>query len=254
MQGRSTTVRITQRAFERVTRRSRLSANQPTAAAFLDETGSISHDRFFAVGCLIVPEPSDVLRRIQKLRDKTHWYSEIKWVDLTRTTLQLYSDLIDIAANSDARFSCFVADRQTADPVARFNQNPWLAYEKLATQLLIGSCRPDELLSVIADNYSTPDHVVFERDIRREVNRRLDRLAAVTVCRLDSRACDPLQLVDVLTGAVTFPFRRAAGLAGQRGAKAQASAHLLNAYNVQSVARGAKTEKLNVAIYQNPNK
>jgi hypothetical protein len=49
-----------------------LPASQPTAVAFLDETGSISQDRFFSVGCLVLPEPSTVLRRIQKLRDVHH--------------------------------------------------------------------------------------------------------------------------------------------------------------------------------------
>jgi hypothetical protein len=45
-----------------------------------------------------------------------------------------------------------------------------------------------------------------------EVNRRLERLAVTTVCRLDSKCCDALQLVDVLTGAVTFEHRQAMGL------------------------------------------
>src|SRR5438874_3004207 len=76
-----------------------------TAAAFLDETGSISQDRVFAVGCLILAEPSTVLRKVQKLRDKRHWYSEIKWAELTMTSLPLYNDLINIVASADARFS-----------------------------------------------------------------------------------------------------------------------------------------------------
>lgn len=222
-----------------------------TAAAFLDETGSISQDRFFAVGCLVVPEPSDVLRKLQKLRDKRHWYDEIKWVDLTMTSLPLYRELIDAVASSEARFSCFVADRAAADPVERFG-NEWKAYEKLATQLMIGSTRPYELLSVMADNYSTPDHISFEKDLRAEINRRLGSLHAVTVCRLDSKACDGLQVVDVLTGAVAFEHRQAAGLAGSRSAKARASEYFRQALEVPSTLEGVKTTRLNVALYKNP--
>lgn len=229
-----------------------LRRDHKTAVAFIDETGAIAQDRFFCVGCLVLPAPSRVLRAIAKLRDRTQWYEEIKWVDLTMTTLPLYVDLIDLAVASDARYSCFIADRDTADPVQRFRSDAWLAYEKLATQVLIGAAKPYELLSVLADNYSTPDHVKFEEDVQSEVNRRLECLAVTTICRLDSRSCDALQLVDVLTGAVTFEHRQAAGLAGNRSAKALLAEHLRNAYGVPTTIGGCKTDKLNVAMYRNP--
>jgi Protein of unknown function (DUF3800) len=55
-----------------------------TSIAFLDESGAISQDRFFAVGCLKLAEPCILLREIQKLRDRHHWYGEIHWVDATQ--------------------------------------------------------------------------------------------------------------------------------------------------------------------------
>jgi hypothetical protein len=222
-----------------------------TASAFLDETGAIAQDRFFAVGCLVLPEPSEVLRPVEKIRDKRHWYTEIKWVELTMTSLPLYRDLIDVVTASSARFSCFVADRNVADPLARFG-DAWLAYEKLATQLLIGTSKPYELLSVMADKYSTPDEVDFEKQLRSEVNRRLGCLQAVTVCRLDSRACDALQLVDVLTGAIAFEHRQNAGLAGTRSAKAELAKYVREQYGVETTRTGCKTPKLNVAMYRSP--
>lgn len=225
-----------------------LPVGHPTAVAFLDETGSISHDRFFAVGCLILPEPSVVLRAIQKLRDVHHWYEEMKWVEVTETSYPLYRDVLELVCAADTRFSCFVADRASADPVARFG-DAWLAYEKLAAQLLIGAARPGELVSVLADNYSTPDGVVFEVDVRREVNERLGKLVLVSVCRLDSRSCDGLQLVDILTGAVTFEYRQLAGLAGTRSAKAKLAADLRRFLGVPSVVGRVKNAKLNVAVY-----
>lgn len=154
-----------------------------------------------------------------------------------------------IAAADGAEFSCFVADRDAFDPVARFG-SPWVAYEKLATQLLIGSVRPGQLLSVLADNYSTPDHVMFEQDVRKEVNRRLRRLAVVTVCRLDSRAADPLQLVDLLTSAVTHEFRQSAGLAGSASPKAHLAAELRSSYGVESCMSGCEAPALNVKLYR----
>ena len=234
------------------TTRIELRRDHKTATAFIDETGAIAQDRFFAVGCLVTPTASVVLRKIQKLRDSRQWYGEIKWVDLTMTTLPLYKDLVDLIVVTDARYYCFVADRKTADPVKRFARDAWLAYEKLATQVLIGAAKPYELLSVMADNYSTPDTVKFEEDVQAEVNRRLERLAVTTICRLDSKSCDALQLVDVLTGAVAFEHRQAAGLAGTRSAKALLAAHLRKAYGVTTTIGGYKDDKLSVAIYRNP--
>src|SRR3954462_12634827 len=88
-----------------------LPVDHPTALAFLDESGTISHDRFFAVGCLKLTEPSVLLRQLSKLRDTHHWYREIHFVDLTRAALPFYKEVVDLVAQADAEFSCFVADR-----------------------------------------------------------------------------------------------------------------------------------------------
>lgn len=216
---------------------------------FLDESGSISQDRFFAVGCLKLAEPSILLRRIQKLRDTEHWYQEIHFVDLTSGALPFYKKVIDEISASNAEYSCFVADRQSADPVARW-ATPWKAYEKLAEQLLVATIRPRELVVVVADNYSTPDSVQFELDVRAAVNKRLGRLAVMSVCRLDSRAADPLQLADLLTSAVTFEFRQSAGNAGTRSPKAQLARYVRDAYGVSSFLPSHRGPKMNVQIFR----
>src|SRR3972149_1085984 len=141
--------------MQRASMSASLPATHPTAVAFRAESGAISHDPFFSVGCLIVPEPSTVLRRIQKLRDVHHWYSEMKWVDVTETSYPLSRDVIGHVSRSDARYACFVADRDSADPVARFG-DAWRAYEKLAAQLLIGAARQGELVSDLAADNTIP--------------------------------------------------------------------------------------------------
>jgi hypothetical protein len=88
--------------------------------------------------------------------------------------------------------------------------------------------------------------------LRANVNGRLGCLSLVTVCRFDSKSCDGLQLVDVLTGAITFEHRQKAGLAGTKSAKALLSKYLLNAYGVPTTIGGQKTDKVNVAIYRDP--
>jgi hypothetical protein len=136
-----------------------------------------------------------------------------------------------------------------ADPVSRFG-SPWAAYERLAAQLLIGSIQPEELVCVLADEYSTPDHVQFEKDVRELVNTRLGRLAVTSVCRLDSRAAVPLQLVDLLTAAVAFEFRQSLGLAGTTSPKADLARYVRDAYAVASFLGGVDRRGINVKTYQ----
>lgn len=116
--------------------------------------------------------------------------------------------------------------------------SPWRAYERLAAQLLIGSIQPHELVCVLADEHSTPDAVRFEAEVGDIVNQRLERLAVTSVCRLDSRAAVPLQIVDLLTAAVAFEFRQQLGLAGAHSPKADLARYVRDAFSVSSFLKG----------------
>src|SRR5438876_8024561 len=94
-----------------------LPANYPTAIGFLDETGSIADDRFFAVGLLVVRDPAPLLRSMQRLRDREHAYHEIKWANLTEGSLALLQRFVELVPGSGARFAAFVADRDVDDPI-----------------------------------------------------------------------------------------------------------------------------------------
>ena len=232
------------------TRTPPLSKDHPCATAFLDETGAIAKDRIFAVGLLKLAEPSTLLRAVQKWRDKRHWYREIKYYDVTRGSLDLYREVVDVALDTcDSEFFCFVADRDVADPVERFGTQ-WDAYEKLAEQLVLAAIRPPELLTLLADNYSTPDDVLFEETLRANVNRRLGRLAVTSVCRLDSRSADGLQVVDLLTAAIALEFRIAAGIASETSVKAELAKHVRDRLGTESCLGGWRTPRHSVAIYR----
>jgi hypothetical protein len=217
--------------------------------AFLDESGTISSDRFFAVGLLKHREPSELLREVQRFRDTHRFYDEFHWKELSLRTFPYYEGALGLVAASSAEFSCFVVDRQQDDPVARFGST-WKAYEKLACQLLHGNIKRRELVTVLADNYSTPPNVFFEKDVKRDVNGRFDRLAVTNVCRLDSRSTDGLQLVDLLLGAVLFEFKAAVGLAKTTSKKANLSARARALYGVTSFRPSVVVpRRLNVAMY-----
>jgi len=200
----------------------------------------------------ISPAQEDILRPApdvtwspkQRIQDQ-----EFHWVDLTKGTEKLYRGLVEeVCKCPDLSFSCFVADREQADPVERYS-SPWEAYTRLAAQLLIGSIRRGEIVFVLADAYSSPHDVTIEIDVRDIVNKRLGRMAVPSVCRLDSRAADPLQVVDLLTSAVAFEFRQSLGLAGTSSPKARLCAHVKSCFGVDSFLKSPRTAKLNVAKY-----
>jgi len=191
--------------------------------------------------------PSILLRKVEKLRDREHWYREIHFNDLTKGALPFYRQVVDILAATKLEFLCFVADREASDPLERFGSHH-RAYEKLATQLLVASIKPYEIVSVLADDYSTPDHVKFEEDVRFGVNQRLHRMAVTTVCRLASQAAIPLQLVDLLTSAVAFEFRASAGFASADSPKGELAEYVRDAFDVDSFLFGTDGP-LNVKIY-----
>lgn len=227
----------------------RLPKSHPTGVRFLDETGSISSDRFFGVGLVALESPSTLLRAIQKVRDQGHWYHEFHFTGVTRGTMRTYKKIVDLClGSSDLKFYCFVADRTRADPIVRFGDH-WTAYEKMAEQLVLASIHGPAIVSVLADNYSTPDEILFEEELKAGVNRRLNRLAVTSVVRLDSKTSDGLQVVDLLTSAAVFEFRAAAGLASPKSDKAELAAYVRAALGVTSFLDGWRTDKHSVQIY-----
>jgi len=227
----------------------RLPKSHPTGVRFLDETGSISSDRFFGVGLVALESPPTLLRAIQKVRDQEHWYREFHFTGVTRGTMKTYKKILDLCLGStDLKFYCFVADRTQADPIVRFGDR-WTAYQKMAEQLVLASISSPTVVSVLADNYSTPDEILFEEELKAGVNRRLNRLAVTSVVRLDSKTSDGLQVVDLLTSAAVFEFRAAAGLASLSNDKAELAAYVRAGLGVDSFLGGWRNENHSVQLY-----
>ena len=226
-----------------------LHKDHPTSVAFFDESGLISKDRFFTVGLLRVTDSAALLKEVKALRKRTSYWDEFKWSGITAANRPVFEDLFTLLIQSSARFSCFVADRHVADPVSRFGNAFW-AYEKLATQLLIGSVRPYEIVSVLADNYSAPDRRSFEATVKTECNARLGRLAVASVVQVDSKATEGLQLVDVLTGAVGYNFKTSVGLAGGNSHKAGVTQHVLSLLRASTLREGFASNRFKVNVYE----
>jgi hypothetical protein len=200
----------------RVATRERRVTRQPQYAfGFLDETGTLAspRDPYFAVGLMRTRDPYELQRPIQRIRDKQHFYDEIKWSRVSAKKLPLLKTLVDVFFASPATLSVFVADKQKHDPIAHFG-GQFKAYECLARQLVLGSIKRGETMFLIADEYSTPPTETFEENVRDYVNKKLRRKATAGVCRMRSSGVDLLQLIDLLLGAVVYEYKANSGLVG----------------------------------------
>jgi hypothetical protein len=227
------------------------------AFGFLDETGTLGsgRDPFFAVGLLRCPEPYDLLRPIQRIRDKQHFYDEIKWSKVSIKKLPLLKALIDVFLSSDASFSALVCDKREHDIIERFG-GQFPAYDFLARQLIWGSIHRGEIMWVVADEYSTPPGHHFEENVRDYVNSKVRRDAVAGVCRMRSSGVDLLQLIDLLLGAVVYEYKAERGVVGlgKYKPKVQLLDYLKQQTGVTSFVGGHKDGRLNIQDYCPPMK
>lgn len=174
---------------------------------FLDETGLVAQDRYFAVGVLSVPEASDLQLAIQKHRQRFHWRNEWHFSEMTKAGRPVFDGLLDhLDVNTEWRFHLSLADREAFDVVKACGDR-FHAYERVAAHCLSFCVVPGSQATVIADEYVTPDRVRLERQIRRVVNRNIGSDSISAIVRVRSNAHDPLQIADVLTGATVYPLR-----------------------------------------------
>lgn len=199
-----------------------LEVAHPTAVVFLDETGVVHphpNDSFFGIGCLKASDPFALLRGLERLRDETGFRDELHWADFDKAKTKDRPELVELAKRAidlvfdldDVYFCCAIADRGHGDLRARFKGHPHAAakaYEALAADVLRHLIVGEEVITVLADHVSTHPDVRFERDVAMAVNEAEGRLAIVNVSRLDSKAHDGLQVVDLLLGAAAFDLRR----------------------------------------------
>jgi hypothetical protein len=193
-------------------------------------------DPFFGIGALKLSDPAQLLREVQLLRDRREDRRELHWATFDKSgsrgedeRLEFGKAVIDLVFDSnDARFCFHIADRRNGDLTGRFGNSPHageLAYEALAAQVVRDMIDEEEIISIIADRRSTSPKVNFERDLANAINTAESRLAVASVCRMDSRSTDALQVVDLLLGAATLDLRQGRTETGSQ--KQLLLAHLL---------------------------
>jgi hypothetical protein len=211
-----------------------------TPICFLDETGALhsSRDAYFVVGMVKSHRPEVLTRRIQAIRDRAHFYEELKWahIDPRQRFLDQYRSVVDeFFAAPATTFSCYVLDKMRVDPVSRFG-SLWRAYEELAALQIAYNTHDDELPTVLADDMSTPPTVHFEESLRAAIQARGKRVGGI--CRVDSKGVALVQVADLLMGAVAYAYKLEGGMIpAPSDAKVALMEHIRRGAGLGSLAR-----------------
>lgn len=224
-----------------------------TPVCFFDETGLLNNsvDKFFILGMIKCLRPYKLCNFVQRLRDKAHFYDEIKWKKVNAKNLGIMKRLIDaFFATYNTSFYCIVLHKSNMDFEKYFDNDFFKVYLSFTTLLLKNSIRNDEIMSVIADRYSTPGKDEFEAKVRNYVNDHSQRMSIHSVVRIHSVGSDLIQIADLLMGAVNYEFKLKNKLIeNPSAAKTQLLGYLKEILKSDDLTRYIESEKFNVMIF-----
>ena len=192
-----------------------------TPFAFVDETGALNlkTDPYFALGLIKTQRPQTLYPQLRSLRSRLKLYPELRFYNLTYYLLPLAKGFIDIFIGSPiSSFNCIIIPKHDKDfdPEKYFNNDIFEIYRKFLTILIKESIGPIDILTVLADDYFCPYNQAtletFEGSIRALVNARFGRLALTSVCQINSKSSDFIQLTDLILGCVVMDLKIQVGL------------------------------------------
>lgn len=181
-----------------------------TKFCFLDETGTLSNktDEYFTVGILKMSQPYYLQNKLIFERNKARFHDEMKFNKASKNNVEFIKKALDaLFETKSISFYSYTISTRSKYYLENFNKNPWLAYEEITLKLLDQALLNQEIIILIADHVTTPKEIKFEVNSKKNFNSHKKRLALAGVCRIDSKANDLLQVVDILIGAVTYNLK-----------------------------------------------
>ena len=191
--------------------------NIKTYFYFLDETGLLysPRDRFFALGIIKSEKPQRLYNRIRKIRNKYNYREELKWANLDRKIrFDVARDFFNVFLEEDAKFNSIILNKDELDFQKYYQNNIYKVYRNFAVVLLklILGKNPNEIVTLLADDYFTPDNEDLEDAIKGIINDHYKKFVVAGVCQIDSRSSDLLQLTDLILGAIAYDLKKQTGL------------------------------------------
>jgi len=177
---------------------------------FMDESGGLSNqnDPYFTLGILKMTMPFYLQNKIQRQRDVSKFYDELKFNKISDKNINFAKFIIDCIFNTiGLNFYSYTLNTNSEYFKNNFSDNIWSSYEQITLKLIQRSLNYNEIIILIADQIITPKDVKFEVCIKKTFNKSNKRLAAAGVCRFDSKSNDLLQAVDIIIGCITYDIK-----------------------------------------------
>jgi hypothetical protein len=228
-----------------------------TKFCFLDETGSLNNisDPFFTVGILKMSQPYYLQSRLMYERNVKNFHDELKFNKLSKNNIDFAK--FAVGAFFDTRsvdFYSYTTRKGSWYFKDHFNDDQWLAYERITLKLLDHSLSENEILMLIADHVTTPKEIKFEVNTKKNFNSSKKRLALAGVCRFDSKSNDLLQLVDLLIGCVTYDLKYSLGVVTGSKYKLELVEYFKKNLGVSTFAEGFKNRNCNIFVEKGEDK
>lgn len=181
-----------------------------TKFCFMDETGDLKNEKdpYFTIGMIKMSQPYYLQSKILYERNKRNFHDEMKFNKLSKNNIEFAK--FAIGAFFDTKsidFYSYTTRKDSDYFVKNFNDDSWIAYEKITLKLLDVALAEKEIIILVADHVTTPKKIRFEVNVKKIFNSSKKRLALAGVCRFDSKSNDLLQIIDLLIGAITYDIK-----------------------------------------------
>ncbi|MCD6528154.1 DUF3800 domain-containing protein [bacterium] len=130
-----------------------------TPFCFIDESGAldIKSQPYFTVGMIKCSQPYYLQQKIRYIRSKNRFWWELKFNNLNKVKINVALEILDALFETwSVKFASYTIDKRSGYFKKEFSGNPWIAYEQIAEQLLIGNLGKNEVLIVLADDMTAP--------------------------------------------------------------------------------------------------
>jgi len=228
-----------------------------TKFCFLDETGNLSSpkDPYFTIGIIKMSQPYYLQSKIMYERNVRNFHDELKFNTLSKNSIEFAK--FAIGALLDTRsidFYSYTTKKDSWYYKKHFEENQWVAYEKITLKLLDKALSENEILILIADHVTTPKDIRFEVNTKKNFNASKKRLALAGAVRFDSKSNDLLQIVDLLIGSITYDLKLAKKVVLGSKIKIELVDYLKSNLGIEFFAGGFNSRNFSIFVENNDDK
>jgi hypothetical protein len=197
---------------------------------------------------------------IQKFREETKMYAELKWTKVSRSKLPVYKRFIDyfFALNNTDRlfFRCIIIDNHQVDHRKFSKGDKELGFYKFFCQLLLhcfGRYAKEDSRYIILFDERTSKYplntlkIILNRGIKRNFALKSEVIRSVEA--RESRGSNLIQLADILMGAIGFQKNGFHLLAGSSQARVELASYVASQAGLVSLTEDTRRGQYRFMIW-----